>query len=327
MKLEHKDKPLLFSETIIPDIFFTDYLPELSGDCLKLYLYMSFLSKYNKSVKVNDLSKKLSLPLKDINSYVEVLEKKGLILKKTSGYIVLNLQEITLHKLYSPNLTASEDKIKANAENAARAKAIDHINNRYFQGVMSPAWYTDINDWFDLYHFDEQVMIALFEHCFSRSKFSKSYIQKVAESWGNSKVRSWSDLEIYSQNQDKFNKIVNSIAKKLGRFNGLTEFEIEYIKNWVFVYGYDMNVIEIALKRTTFKQAPNFEYLNRLISDWHDRGFKEPEEVLMFIERRKKQDKCAKELNKKVSKLNYAQRSYDNLDFLYANRETGNSGA
>ena len=67
MKLERKDRPLLFSETILPDIFFAEYLPELSGDCLKLYLYMNFLSKYNKTVKINDLSKKLSLPVNYIH--------------------------------------------------------------------------------------------------------------------------------------------------------------------------------------------------------------------------------------------------------------------
>ena len=93
MKLEQNEKPLLFSQTILPDIFFAEYLPEMSGDCLKLYLYMAFLSKYNKTVKLNDLSKKLSLPLKTINESIDFLEKKELILKKTSGYIIVNLQD------------------------------------------------------------------------------------------------------------------------------------------------------------------------------------------------------------------------------------------
>ena len=44
MKLEQNDKQLLFSETQVPDIFFTDYLPELPGDYLKIYLYLVFLS-------------------------------------------------------------------------------------------------------------------------------------------------------------------------------------------------------------------------------------------------------------------------------------------
>ena len=64
MKLEQNDKPLLFSETIIPDIFFSEYLSVLPGDYLKIYLYIIFLSKYGKDIKLNDLSKKLNIPLK-----------------------------------------------------------------------------------------------------------------------------------------------------------------------------------------------------------------------------------------------------------------------
>ena len=70
MKLEQNEKPLLFSETMIPDIFFSEHLSELPGDYLKIYLYISFLSKYGKDIKLNDLSKKLNIPLKSIEIFV-----------------------------------------------------------------------------------------------------------------------------------------------------------------------------------------------------------------------------------------------------------------
>ena len=103
MKLEQNDKQLLFSETQVPDIFFTDYLPELPGDYLKIYLYLVFLSKYKKDVKINDLSKKLSLPVKAISDGLKFLEDKKLILKKTTGFIVVDLQEVALNNLYKNN--------------------------------------------------------------------------------------------------------------------------------------------------------------------------------------------------------------------------------
>ena len=80
-----------------------------------------------------------------------------------------------------------------------------------------------------------------------------------------------------------------------------------------------MNIIEIALKRTTFKQNPTFEYINSIITDWHDRNLRTSSEINAFLEQRKKQDKNAKELKNKVNKANYEQRQYSNLDFLYAN--------
>ena len=148
MKLEQKEKSLLFSETMLPDIFFSEYLSDLPGDYLKIYLYMVFLSKYHKEIKLNDLSKKLNIPLKIINDGIKHLEQYNLILKKTTGYIVIDLQEATLRNLYTPNLTMSKEKVEQTSKNKSRAKAIEHINNMYFQGIMGPSWYNDIDLWF-----------------------------------------------------------------------------------------------------------------------------------------------------------------------------------
>ncbi len=319
MKLEQNEKPLLFSETTIPDIFFSEHLSELPGDYLKIYLYMIFLSKYGKDIKLTDLSKKLNIPLKTINDGMKFLEERHLITKKNNGYIIVDLQESTLHNLYTPNLTMSKEKIEQTSKNKSKAKAIEHINNMYFQGIMGPSWYNDIDIWFRKYCFDEQVMIALFDYCYKRSALHRNYVQTVAEAWASNKVKTWNDLDTYYQQQESLNKIKKSIAKKLGKYNGLTQYEEAYIENWILNFGYDMNIIEIALKRTTFKQNPTFEYINNIITDWHDRNLKTPSEITAFIEQRKKQEKDTKALKTSVNKVNYEQRKYSNLDFLYAN--------
>lgn len=321
MKLEQNDKSLLFSETTIPDIFFSEYLSELPSDYLKIYLYIMFLSKYGKDIKLNDLSKKLNIQLKIINDGLKYLEEHKLLTKKTNGYIINDIQELTLHNLYTPNLTMSKEKIEQNSKNQSRAKAIEHINNMYFQGIMGPSWYNDIDLWFKKFGFDEQVMIALFDYCYKRSALHRNYIQAVAESWGTNKIKTWNDLDRYSEKQENLNKFKKTIAKKLGKHNGLTQYEEAYIENWVLNYQYDMDIIEIALKRTTYKQSPTFEYINNIITDWHERKLKTPSEVNAFMEQRKKQEKNTKNLKNTTTKASYEQRNYDNLDFLYANNK------
>ena len=254
MKLEQNEKQLLFSETIIPDIFFAEHLSQIPSDYLKIYLYLIFLSKYKKDIKINDLSKKLSLPVKTISDGLKYLEDNELILKKTTGFIIQDLQEITLNRLYKPNLTQSKETVEQVSKNKFRSKAIEHINNSYFQGIMGPSWYNDIDLWFKKYNFDEQVMIALFDYCYNRSALHKNYVQAVAEAWGSNKIQTWNDLDIYDQKQEKLRKIKNTIAKKLGKHNSLTQYEEAYIEKWVLDFNYDMDIIEIALKRTTFKQ-------------------------------------------------------------------------
>ena len=74
MKLEQNDLSMMFSTTEISDVFFTEYLSQANGDAVKVYLYILFLSKYGREVKVNDLSKKLSLPLKTIQDSLKYWE-------------------------------------------------------------------------------------------------------------------------------------------------------------------------------------------------------------------------------------------------------------
>lgn len=318
MKLTQSDLPLLFSETVIPDIFFAEYLSQMPATSVKVYLYIIFLSKYEKDAKLNDLSKNLALPLKDINDAFTYLEENGFIIRKENGFIISNLQEQTLNKLYKPNLTMSPEKVADIAKNKARAKIIEHINNTYFSGIMGPSWYNNIDIWLTKYNFDDQVLISLFDYCFRRSALNMKYVQTVAEAWGSNKIQTWEDLDSYYQKQDALVKIKKTIAKKLGK-QTLTQYEEAYIEKWLLDYGYNLNIIEIALKRSVYKSNPTFEYFNNIITNWHERGLKTPEEVFAFIEQREKQRKDTKQLEKQVNKASYEQRQYSNLSFLYAN--------
>lgn len=141
MKLEQKDPSLIFSDTSIPDVFFTEYLSPANGDYVKVYLYLYFLSKYNKDVKINDLAKKLELSLKTIQDAIKYWENLGLLIRKNQGFILADIKEIELNKVYKPKITISPEHIKEVSENKSRAKAIETINNEFFQGVMSPSWY------------------------------------------------------------------------------------------------------------------------------------------------------------------------------------------
>lgn len=319
MKLEQNDNSLLFSCTQLPDIFFTEYISQLSGDCIKVYLYLLFLSKYSKDIKLNDLSKKLELPLKTIQDSIKYLEEENIITKKNTGYIINNLQEIELHKLYNPKVSSSAEQLEKTAKNQYRAKAIENINNQFFQGIMSPSWYSDIDLWFNKYNFDEEVMIALFGYCFNRSALHRNYIQTVAEAWYKNNIRTFNDLDIYYEKQEKIKKIAKTISKKLGITRQLSQYEEAYIEKWTLDYNYSMEIIEIALKKTTSKANPSFDYLDKLLTDWHDRKFTTPDEIIKFLDEIKQKNKSIKDLEKKTGYNSYDQRNYDDLNNLYAN--------
>ncbi len=322
MKLEQNDSLPIFSNTSLPDIFFTEYLPEANGDYIKIYLYILFLSKYDKDIKVNDLCKKLGVSLKVIQDGMKYWEDQGVFTRKNTGYIINNLQEKELHQLYKPKVALSAEQIQKSAESQKRAKTIEYINNRYFSGLMPTSWYPDIELWFKKYKFEDEVMIALFQYCFDKSALHRNYVQAVADAWFKNQIKSFNDLDQYYEKQEKLNKLANMISKKLGLSRQLTQYEYAYIEKWFIDFGYSFDIIEIALKRTTSKVNPSFDYIDKLIVDWHDRGFNSAEQVNKFLLEIKQKNKNLKELENKNSYQRYDQRKYDNLNSIYANKKS-----
>ena len=321
MRLEQNELSMLFSNTSLPDVFIAEYLSEAPGDYIKVYLYILFLSKYGKDIKLNDLSKKIALPLPTIQAAIKYWEDAEVITKKGTGYIVNNIQEVELNKLYSPKITVSKESVQNMQKDKSRSSAIEAINNSFFQGIMSPSWYGDIDLWFKKFEFDEEVMIALFRYCFDKSALHKNYVKTVAEAWHGNNIKTFSELEEYYENQDRLNKIKKNICKKLGLTRNLTQYEEAYIEKWLQEYKYNLDVIELALKKTTSKSNPNFDYIDKIITDWHDRKLLNSEDVKNYLLEFKNKSKQIKELEKKTGYQNYDQRNISASDFdsFYAN--------
>lgn len=322
MNFELNNNVSLFSTTNIPDIFFSDYLCGIPSDYIKIYIYLVYLSKNHCNITINDLSKKLALSIKTINDGITYLEKESFILRKQNGYLIIDLQEQALNRLYTLRIESTQEQIEQNSKNVNQIRLIEYLNNKYFQGVMGPTWYSDIDTWIKKYGFDEQVIINLFDYCYSKSALHKNYVQAVAEAWGLNKIKNLDDLESYYQAQEKLMKLKKEIAKKMGKRGGLNQYEEAYVETWVNEYKFDLPIIEIALKKTTSRANAGFDYVNNILKDWHDRNLKNPAEINEFLEQRKQLNKNTKELKKQLKKESFEQREYSNLSFLYANKQS-----
>ena len=156
-------------------------------------------------------------------------------------------------------------------------------------------------------------------YCYEHSALHKNYIQVVADSWHKNNIQSFSDLDKYYEKQEKISSIKKSIIKKLGLNRNLTVYEDAYVEKWTIDYGYSMEIIEIALKKTTSKTNINFEYLNKIITDWHERNLKTAADIQAYLKQSKEKDQMVSSMKKKTNYNNSNQRKYDNLDNLYAN--------
>lgn len=293
-----------------------------NGDYIKVYIYCMFLCKHNSEISPLDLSKKLCLPLKTVELALKYWEEQDVIIKKQNTYILSDLKKLEVDKLYKPKVTSSlEDALDTNSKNVLRTQAINEINSVFFQGVMSPTWYTDIDTLFVKYQFDEDVVISLFRYCFDRQALHKKYLFTVAEAWHSNNIRNVNDLEKYYLQYEKSNQMKKTICKKLGITRKLSQYEEAYVDRWTIDYNYPIDIIELALKKTTSKANPSFDYIDKIITDWHEKKLVTADEIQAYSKEQKEKYKTVKEVAKTITPkyTDGETNQYNDLSKFYAN--------
>ncbi len=319
-------KKILFSDTLVPDIFLTEYMPSMDGNHVKVYLYCSFLSKYNKQASTREISKKLEISEEVVKDSFTFLESLGIIIRSENGILLNDLKEKELNKIYRIKTTSTpEEAVLSSERNKKRNSIITAINNMFFQGVMPPSWYTDIDAWFDTYKFEDDVMLSLFQHCYDHKGLSKNYIARVAADWHSKNIVNYFDLEKHLEEYQKFKDIRGKIAKKLKLNRNLTEYEEEYVETWAMQFKYNFDIIDLCLKKTTAKTNPNFKYIHAILTSWFKQGLKTVEEVNAYITSQKTSKKAPSGTQKQIAQhKNFDQRKYDKEFFDKVYENTGN---
>jgi len=306
---------LLFSDTLIPDIFISDIMPGLPSDAVKVYLYCVFLSKYRKEARPEDLAAKLGISAESVNTAFTMLEKEGLIVRTPDSVTIVDLKEREVSRLYRRKTTSdAEEAVSRTASNIKRNQCVESINKMFFQGLMAPSWYTSIDHWFETFKFDEDVMVSLFKYCYDRNALNARYIEKVGATWSARGITNHWQLEKYMELMEKVNEVGRQIATRLRLNRKLTSYEERYLEKWINEYGYDMDVIDLALEKTTGKTNPNFRYINGVLTGWYNEGLRTKEQILAASQAAAaKEKKSPKEALPKRD--NFMQRSYDDEFF------------
>ena len=309
-------KDILLSDTLVPDIFLSDIMPRLTPESVKVYLYCIFLSKYNKEARPEDLAAKLDMSLDSVNAAFVILEQEELIIRTQNVVSLTNIKEKALSKFYRKKTTSDVDpnqqRIQANTK---RIQCIDSINKMFFQGLMAPGWYAAIDNWFSTFRFDEDVMVSLFKYCYDNNALNIKYVEKVAITWANHGITNHWELEQYMVACEKTKEIGKTIARALRLGKKLTAYEEKYLETWLNEYGYDMNIIEEALKLTVGKSTP-FKYAHNILTNWHKEGIRSMEQLKAYLEASsEKRSKSRVQKDKPAHRDNFQQHQYDDEVF------------
>lgn len=301
---------ILFSDTGIPDIFICEKLPCLPSECVKVYVYGLFLCKNNKVGKLEEIAEKLGFSLDTLNESLVTLENEELIIRTPSGISFVDIKAREVDRLYRRKEVSSPDEALSNTQfHQKRSRCIQSMNQMFFGGGMPGEWYTFIDNLFKQHHFDEDVMVSLFQYCKDRDALNRKYVGQVALNWSKKKITSHFELEKYMEAFQRTREIGYKISRALRLQRSLTIYEEECVDRWSEEYGYNMDVIEIALKKTMGKSI-SFRYIDSILRNWFKEGLKTKDQVLLFSEKKAATAKEEAAAAKVPQRNNFKQREY-----------------
>ncbi len=301
---------MLFSDTGIPDIFICNIMPSLPSECVKVYVYGLFLCKNRKSAKPEEIAQKLGLSVDTLNAALVLLENENLIVRTPGGVSYCDIKAREVDRLYRrKEISAPADAISNTQFHQNRSRCIQSMSQMFFGGLMPGEWYTFIDNLFNQHHFNEDVMVSLFQYCKDRDALNRKYVGQVAANWSRKNITSHFELDKYMEAFQRTREIGYKITKALRLQRSLTVYEEECVDRWSNQYGYNMDVIELALKKTMGKSI-SFRYIDSILKNWHKEGLKTKEEVLANFEKNAATARDEAAASRVPQKSNFKQREY-----------------
>ena len=167
---------------------------------------------------------------------------------------------------------------------------------------------------YDRLGFSADLIDYLIQHCVERGKKDFRYIEKVALAWHEQGIKSPKDAQNSCR---KYDSVVYTIMKSLGKNSAPAPKELEYINKWTKEYGFLLDVIQEACDKTVLTTDNHrFAYADGILSKWYKAGVHHKSDIPLADASFNKQYSSkpqtqAKNQNSKNKFNNFTQNDYD----------------
>lgn len=308
------------SNTVTLSASFVDYfMPKARGEYVKVYITLLRYTQIGEDgVTTAFLAEILGLLETDVLKALAYWDEVGLISMRTIdayGNAAIEIREgqalispekgkIQMDPLPSPEL--SKETAKEIAATEDRSPMLHEISMLMGRPLSS----SDAEKFLyfkEKYHFPEEVIILLVQHCVSKGKTSMRYIETVAISWDSQGIKT---QEIAQQNIKKHeDKWMN--YRKVLTYLGINEKDVpkpqeDLLEKWFYTYGFTTEMILKACD-ISFSTLGKVEmgYINGILRSWLK------DEIKTLDDLEKNERKPRKTTQKKTQKKDFTEREYD----------------
>lgn len=328
-------KDNLTDSTVVSNYFIDEYMKDANDAQIKVYLYLLRMMNSNLPTSISDIVDKFNHTENDVIRALTYWEKqnllrldyddKGEICGLHMNCVSAPSKEAQIVPM--PKIVPAPEKESSSFEKPSyslddiaafkkdeSASQILFIAESYLGRTLSAV---DIKTLLFIYkelHFSIELMDYLIEYCVGKGKREMRYIEKVAINWATEGV---STVRQAKNRSTRYDKLVYTVMKALGRQSDPTELEAEFIQRWNKQYGFSPEVILVACEKTVLATPSHrFEYAESILSKWHKSGIRTVNDIKKAEEefRKNKESRPAKGASTKpVNSFNSfsQQRDYD----------------
>lgn len=282
--------------TVIPNIFFDEYLPRANGEFLKIYLYLlRWLPAKDCSLTLGGIADTFCMTENDVIRSLRYWEKEGLLNLTCDGsgnITAIRINAIQFHTTAdgqspasSPACTSPVPAAGVNPLSSADSRKnysmqelqrftdggngeqLIFIIQQYLGHPLSPTDLNTVYYFYDGLGFSTDLIEYLFEYCVSNGHTHMRYIEKVALSWADQHITTADEARTRSEAHQR---ACFAVLKAFGLGGRMpTSGEVEYVNKWTHTYGFSLELVLEACRRTMMAvHTPSFEYTDKILSNW-----------------------------------------------------------
>ncbi len=317
-RLKHFNEDL--GNTLIENVFINHYMPNAPGDYVKIYLLglKSSCSQTNNFISNDTMARTIGTSIKAVEDAWGYWEEQGIIRKVPSFEEDCTFIEFLSIKELMLNIKEDKKKygkydvdriIFARQDNEIK-NMFDYINKTYGRELSQNEIFTFL-DWIDDYKFPPEIVIMIIDYCYSKNIKDLPYLKQVARNWFDAGINSKNKaLEYMNQHKERwynYSKVLNFLRIK----RQPTVAEEKALYKWFYEYAFSDEIILKACELTVNTIRPSISYMNKILTDWNEKGFKTLKEVESYLSKKPKDTVKGRAKTQKSTFDNFSGRNYD----------------
>lgn len=294
---------------VIPGAAVEKCLREANESQLKIYLYL--LKNGSENPTVSSIADYFNYSEQDVKRALRFWNAKSASGRSSAGGNVVE---------FSGRESYSKEKIAGFMEKPDVGQLL-FVAEQYMGRPIKPDEVSSILYIYDSLGFPADLVEYLLEYCISNNKKSFHSIETVAREWKDAGVAVLDDAKKLTRHVPKEMKAVME-ALGFPKDRQPVEAEVAYVRRWTQRYGYGMDIIGEACRRTVLSTGkPSLRYANSILKGWHDAKVEKFEDILAADEefRRKNMKESPAPAAKKTAAkkpsagkfCNFSEREYD----------------